>query len=390
MMDIRAEIVGLAENCIHLLLEQRIDSQQSGKEWKKGLPDFVESNYKCHKPNYLALKTFFEKHELDEFDLEDYDITALRPLINYYKPLKEILREGLTDEEYKVLDSKANDVCEVRNTLDHYPQKISEAKEREFCFDQMDSVCAIIRLSLFCECKHIGEGRWREIIEKAFYYQGMLRREKWFISSKDKKYDVSPESDYSELEFAANSGNEEAQIILGKMHYEGTRYGLDSDKAFMWLYKVARKQKNAEAMYYLGKCYQNGSGVECDENKGVAWIKRAADDGYAPAQYEIAYSDWVRNNVTAEEKKRLAMLLKLSAEQGYLPAIWVLGLSYGMGFGVEKDSVKAEHLKEKAALLGYKPACEELAKEARRKKDTESEKKWKDLAKKTDSRKEWP
>lgn len=35
---------------------------------------------------------------------------------------------------------------------------------------------------------------------------------------------------------------------------------------------------------------------------------------------------------------------------------------------------KASHLQEKAALLGYKPAREHLAQEARREKNTESEK----------------
>ena len=390
MRDIRTEIVGLAENCIHLLLEIKTDSQLAGEGWKEDLPAFVEKGYAHRKSNYLALKSFFENHELDEFSLRDFDITALRALITFYDPLRQVLKEGLTGEDFKDLESRAIDVCAVRNVLEHYTKEISEAKEREFAFDQMDSVCAIIRLSLYCESKHIGDGRWREIIEKAFYFQGTLRREKWFISSGDEKYDVSPESDYSDLEFAANSGDENAQLILGKLHYDGTRYGLDRDKAFMWLYKVARKQKNVEAMYYLGKCYHAGSGVDYDYNKGIEWMKKASDGGYAPAQYEIASLDWARNNVTTEERKRMAELFELSAEQGYLPAIWVLGLSYEMGLGVEKDSVKAEHLKEKAALLGYKFACEELAKEARRKEDTESEKKWKDLAKKSDIRKEWP
>lgn len=390
MVDIRSEIVELAEECIHLLLEKKIDKGQVGEEWKQNLPAFVERNYPERKPNYLALKRFFENHKVEEFSLRDFDITALRSLIGYFSPLKEILRKDIGEDDYRSLESRIIDVCDVRNVMDHYTQKISEPNERRFAFDQMDSVSAIIRLSFYCEKMEIGEKCWKTIIDKAFYYQGMLRRERWFIAAKDEKYDVNSESDYSELVFAADSGDENAQLLLGKMHLKGTRYGLDKDKAYMWLYKAARKQKNPEAMYYLGECYRCGAGVEYDSNKGVEWIKRAADAGYAPAQYELGIRDWARTNLTCEERNKVTELMNLSAEQGYLPAIWNMGLNYEMGLGVERDLTKASHLQEKAALLGYKPACEHLAQEARRENDTESEKKWRDLAKKADIRKVWP
>ncbi len=46
-----------------------------GEEWKQNLPAFVERNYPEHKPNYLALKSFFENHKVEEFSLRDFDIT---------------------------------------------------------------------------------------------------------------------------------------------------------------------------------------------------------------------------------------------------------------------------------------------------------------------------
>jgi hypothetical protein len=70
-------------------------------------------------------------------------------LIGYFIPLKEILRKDIGEDDYRSLESRIIDVCDVRNVMDHYTQKISEPNERRFAFDQMDSVSAIIRLSFY-------------------------------------------------------------------------------------------------------------------------------------------------------------------------------------------------------------------------------------------------
>jgi myo-inositol-1-phosphate synthase len=77
----------------------------------------------------------------------------------------------------------------------------------------------------------------------------------------------------------------------------------DEVEAVKW-YGKAAEQGYAEAQYNLGCCYANGTGVTKDEVEAVKWFRKAAGQGYAEAQYN-------------------------------------LGLCYANGTGVAKDEVEA-------------------------------------------------
>ncbi len=375
MVDLRNEIIALAEECLHSFILKRIDAIQLGDNWKKGLIPFVESQYKDHPENMEYLHTFLSTHTSDEVEIANLDITSTVPLLLFYGEFLKLYNTGFKNKEAQAFKSSFYDFQRVRNLIRHYPEEITESQRENFIIDQLDGICCIIHFSILCEKNCKIDEVWKNILNKAFYLQGILRREKWFLLSEDKKTDLSPESDLSEIELMAETGNASAQVLLGKMLFEGKRYGLDHDKAFLWFYKASRKN-DKEAMYYLGKCYQKGLGVDYDFEKGVEWFQKSADLDFAPAQYELAVLSWGRQDLTETEKSAMVELLKKSAEQQYPKSLWTMGLCYEMGYGIEKNEKKGKEFQEQAANLGYTFACEQLAEKAVKSKDEESAKKW--------------
>lgn len=376
MVDLRSEIIALAEECLHSFIIKRMEVLQIGDDWRKGLVSFVQSQYRDHPENTEYLHSFLSDHTPDEVEIVNLDITAMVPLLLYYGELKKLYSsEDLKKKVMHAFTSSIYDFQEVRNLIRHRTERITESQRESFIIDQAFGVSCIIRFALLCEkyCK-IGEV-WKNILNRAFYLQGILRREKLFLLSEDKETDLSPESDLSEIEFMAESGNVSAQVLLGKMLYEGKRYGLDRDKAFLWFFKASRKN-DKEAMYYLGQCYQSGRGVDFDFAKGMEWIQKSADLNYAPALYELANIKIITPDIDEKEKRDLAEMLIKASEQNYPPILRILGVYYVLGYGVEKDEKKGMELREKAAMLGDTIACEALAREALDLNDVESAKKW--------------
>ena len=85
-----------------------------------------------------------------------------------------------------------------------------------------------------------------------------------------------------DLVMLAQSGDDEAQNVLGEMYYYGEDIETDYEQAVYW-FKEAAKQQNPAALYNLGVCFIEGYGVEYDETKGIGFIKQSAKLGYKPA-----------------------------------------------------------------------------------------------------------
>jgi len=88
------------------------------------------------------------------------------------------------------------------------------------------------------------------------------------------------------FERAARQGLAEAQFQLGNMYAYGLADpGADADPnrlAAQWYFEAAR-QGHAEAQYSLGILFLSGSGVLQDQDEAVRWIGRAAAQGHADA-----------------------------------------------------------------------------------------------------------
>lgn len=81
---------------------------------------------------------------------------------------------------------------------------------------------------------------------------------------------------------AAETGNAEAQFLLGVIYYEGENTTRNFEEAIRW-YQAAAEQGHAEAQYNLGYCYADGQGVGQDMREAFRWFKKAADQSYEPA-----------------------------------------------------------------------------------------------------------
>ena len=55
-----------------------------------------------------------------------------------------------------------------------------------------------------------------------------------------------------------------------------------------WLQKAA-EQGFARAQYDLGYLYANGEGVEKNDGQAVVWYRKAAEQGFARAQYMLGF-----------------------------------------------------------------------------------------------------
>jgi len=100
------------------------------------------------------------------------------------------------------------------------------------------------------------------------------------------------------------------------------------------------EQGEPEAQYRVSLKYLYGIGVPRNREKAKDWCEKSAEQGFAPAQYKLAF---LANKSIKIEKE---WLLK-AAEQGFLPAQYKLGDYY------ERDKKNGE-----MARFWYNKACE--------------------------------
>jgi len=98
----------------------------------------------------------------------------------------------------------------------------------------------------------------------------------------------------------------------------------------------AAKAGNAEAQFYVGTMYRHGFGTERDDAEGRYWISRAADQGYAQAEFILGF-DLLQQG----ERRAAASYILAAAEHGYGTAQYFAGILYRDGTGVEADPAVA-------------------------------------------------
>lgn len=87
----------------------------------------------------------------------------------------------------------------------------------------------------------------------------------------------------------------------------------------------------ASAQYALARFY-----ADSDPQTARIWLRRAAEQGYGPAQHELGEAELAAHN-DAEALR----WLRAAAEQGYGPAQVTLGLLYASGRAVAQDFAEA-------------------------------------------------
>ena len=155
----------------------------------------------------------------------------------------------------------------------------------------------------------------------------------------------------------AENGNPEAQDFLGKRYY-GERYYRNRSKeasrnytvVVKWLHKAA-EQGGALAQHNLARHYFLGNGVPEDRVKAVEWFRKAAEQGHADAQCMLGTRYCSGDGVTIDTTESVRWWRK-AAEQGHGVAQLNLGMHYDYGEDVPKDYVEAVKWYQKAAEQG--------------------------------------
>jgi hypothetical protein len=137
----------------------------------------------------------------------------------------------------------------------------------------------------------------------------------------------------------AETGDIEAQLILGSMHDLGLGVPQDYKEAARW-YRLAADQGNAKAQLKLGTMYDIGLGVPRDYKERGKWCRLAAEQGEAFAQLCLGEM-YDHGKGTPQDFKEAAKWYRLAAEQGNVFAQEKLGWKYFLGEGVPQDDVLA-------------------------------------------------
>ncbi len=102
----------------------------------------------------------------------------------------------------------------------------------------------------------------------------------------------------------------------------------------------------------LGNIYFKGLGVPKDEAKAVEWFQRAADQGYAVAEYQLARCSQFGFGCPENIQKAVELVTKAS-HQGFADAEEDLANKYYFGdIDIPQDLAKAQELYQKAANQG--------------------------------------
>lgn len=159
---------------------------------------------------------------------------------------------------------------------------------------------------------------------------------------------------FDELRKRAEMGDARYQNVLAFNYLFGA--GKDSAKSLLW-YRKAADQGYAPAQFNLGWMFESNylSDSERDYAEAAEWYRKAADQGFAPAQFNLGAMYDTGEGMPQDYGEAIKWYRK-SADQGLAPAQFNLGLKYDKGQGVARDFAQAIKWFRKAADQGNLPA----------------------------------
>lgn len=113
---------------------------------------------------------------------------------------------------------------------------------------------------------------------------------------------------------------------------------------------------NAYDQLNLGAAYDNGIGVERNIDQALFWYRKAAEQGVAEAQFNLAHL------LVTEELSATAAAewMRKAADQGMVDAEFLMGVIYAEGIGVVADRAEARRWLAKAITKGHEDAQQYL------------------------------
>jgi hypothetical protein len=171
----------------------------------------------------------------------------------------------------------------------------------------------------------------------------------------------------------AKAGDASSEYLVAIEYQKGDVVPRDFVQAAAW-YRKAADQGYALAQYKLGMLYrQRESGIMKDDVQAAAWLHKAADQGNAPAQAALGLCFSLGQGVTQDDAQAAAWYQKAVA-QANPEAMVDLALLYEHGRGVPKDGKQAFALLQQAAGLGAADAEYQLGIDYENGQDTKKDK----------------
>jgi TPR repeat protein len=124
---------------------------------------------------------------------------------------------------------------------------------------------------------------------------------------KEKQYAAA----LTEFTAAAEQGNADAQLIVGKMYMIGQGVEKNSEQAIKW-FRAAAGQGNVDAQFFLGAMYLL---PQRDIAEGLKWLRLAAARELPDAQFLLGMTYLKGQNFT-HDPVRADMWLRLAAAHG--------------------------------------------------------------------------
>ena len=163
----------------------------------------------------------------------------------------------------------------------------------------------------------------------------------------------------------ADEGDAYGQAVVSIYYGVGYKTPKDLEKSADYAIKSA-KQGHPLGIYRLGVMRQNGDGMEKNEEQGqqlksksVEKLNSMEGDPYALTALGILL---YRGEVVGENKPEAARLYKIAADQGYAPAQYNYAVCLDRGFGVTPNPELAQQYLENAVKQSYPPALEGMPK----------------------------
>jgi hypothetical protein len=130
--------------------------------------------------------------------------------------------------------------------------------------------------------------------------------------------------------------------------------GTEAKEAFRFIMSHYQ-EGNATLEYEISRYYAEGIGVAKDIKESERWIEKSAQHNYPKSQYIVA-----RQYINKNDNQNALIWLKKAARQGYDPAEDSLAEMYHAGTGVEKDCLQAIKLYQKSATSNAQQGVEDI------------------------------
>lgn len=155
---------------------------------------------------------------------------------------------------------------------------------------------------------------------------------------------------FAEASGPAESGDADAQFLLGVLYANGEGVATDHAQALLW-YARAAEQGHPGAQRNLARRFYFGEGVPQDYVTALGWFQRAAESGDAEAMASIGHMYATGLGVLTNRAIALQWYRR-AAEYGSALGAYYMGRAYERGNGVLADRGRAIRWYGKAAALG--------------------------------------